>query len=764
MEDLRQLAVNVEKKIGLIKSRLLTADDQNLDKILLALRKFAPSAGPRSPDIRPSNMQDFYRSKKTKLEDALNELERIYTSLDLNNDMLMESAERRDYPSYRTKPAGSSVNATSAASTGLTASQARTKSSSIYISPIPVATVLAETTPSQAQTVVARVEVDKQTQSEFDMISKSFQAIIDEVNKTASLVSSASTPQPRPQPPLPEIKELQSKVYASREQELERQKASPEVHRPTFNVTVSSRTVAGPTPKSPPAVAPKPSFRVQTPTGLSPQLSSASPPPAPTHSVSAVTSSPQAPVTSVVRAEMAKPAPEKRDARVRGRFRPKTASQEREDASRRARSKSSPTISAQDLPTSTESSGVTGAGQTTTKSQLNFQIEPASGGKTDRSRKPPLHLDVARAQQGDTVELHLKPPAMFQDRNVKFGQPVVIAAREPTQVVAQPFVVKPTPPSAPPLDSKMVVYPGSPTVASATPPVAATEATAEDKSLPRHEAASSSESSAEGREKKSKQRLGRGVAMMVELFSSSDDERLRRSQPLHTRSAPDLSADIPSDDATSVPKDGSIVRPAELSRVLHQRGEAGAQQGSPVRERKGVAGQCTSASAQNDALSSPQSPSNKPPFHPLKRQQPSPDRASESSPQRNAVPVSEPPATSASNASTANSTSIIAPAVARLASRVRPVRSTKADDDGVPERPRSVHELLSSFEPDPERLSKLRTLRKYASDEMFPFKTVVARVFQPSPFTSEPDLRGQRDSAPTPQGTVYFQLEGKVKA
>ena len=214
MEDLRQLAVNVEKKIGLIKSRLLTADDQNLDKILLALRKFAPSAGPRSPDIRPSNMQDFYRSKKTKLEDALNELERIYTSLDLNNDMLMESAERRDYPSYRTKPAGSSVNATSAASIGSTARPARTKSSSIYISPIPVATVQAETTPFHAQTVVAKVEVDKQTQSEFDMISKSFQAIIDEVNKTASLVSSASTPQPRSQPPLPEIKELQSKAVS----------------------------------------------------------------------------------------------------------------------------------------------------------------------------------------------------------------------------------------------------------------------------------------------------------------------------------------------------------------------------------------------------------------------------------------------------------------------------------------------------------------------------------------------------------------------
>jgi hypothetical protein len=47
-------------------------------------------------------MQEFYHSKKHKLEDALTELERIYASLDLEKDtMLLDRAERRDYPSYR---------------------------------------------------------------------------------------------------------------------------------------------------------------------------------------------------------------------------------------------------------------------------------------------------------------------------------------------------------------------------------------------------------------------------------------------------------------------------------------------------------------------------------------------------------------------------------------------------------------------------------------------------------------------------------------
>ena len=884
MEDLRQLAVNVERKIGLIKSRLLTADDQNLDKILLALRKFAPpspspsstsSASAGGPQHSPDNMHDFYRSKKSKLEEALGELERIYCSLDLSGSQAGVLERRRDeYPAYRSKPdaagpgggggggglgggGGGGVSVTTTASTRPAPGPARTKSSSVYISPIPVATVQAESavTPypyhSRQALPLSKAEVDRQTQSEFDMISKSFQAIIDEVNKTASLVSSAAPQPSRPQPPLPEIKELQSKVYASREQDLQRHAASPESQRRTFNITVNSLETqkspqlgpASTTPKSPPAVAPKPTFRVQTPAGLSPQLFSASsssfssqPPPTRVASSVVVSSPhPQAPVTtatSVVRAEVAKPAPEKRDPRVRGRFRPKTASQEREDATRRARCKSSPTISVQDLPgRAAEASGSGSGGQpTTAKSQVNFQIEPAPGAKAaDRSRKPPLDLDVARAQQGATVELQLKPPAMFQDRHpspAHGGDPAGVAASRgepPARVVAPPFVVKAAPACAPPLDSKTVVYPGSPTVvyaaaAAAAPPpptVAASSsssAVAEVRGAPRHDAAaSSSESSAEGRDKKSK-RLGRGVAMMVELFSSSDEERLRRSHPLHTRSAPDLSADIASDDSTSVPaKDAANTRPAELSRVLPHRsvqtGGAHHPAGSPVSERKGVSGggvsggggggqgSSSSACAQSDALPSPQSPSSKPPFHPFKqRQQRSPDRGSESSPQRSAVPLSaEPPAsvpasslnatastttsTTTTTTTTTTSSGATAPPAAKVACpRVRPVRTSKTPDDDddddkedddhhdVPQRPRSFHELLSSFEPNVQRIGKLRTLRKCASDEGFPEDTVVRRVFRSSSFTSEPDLRAQRDGAPTPQGTVSFQLEVKVKA
>ncbi|KAL8588944.1 hypothetical protein ACOMHN_012982 [Nucella lapillus] len=751
MEELRQLAVNVEKKIGVIKSRLITADDQNLDKILLSLRKFTPSAGPHSPDLEPGIMQDFYHNKKNKLEDALNELDRIYNTLDIDKDVMRVGAERRGYPSYGAKPVGTSSAVSSASGIGSAAGPSRyATSSSAYIYPLTVATVQAETSSSpynhsQRGSSSSKVDIDKQAQSEFDVISKSFQAIIDEVNKTASLVSgaSSSTPQPKPRKPLPEIKELQSKVYASKEQDVQRLVASPETARRPLNVTLISQQVTsspGPTPKSPPpAVAPKPAFRAHASASQQPAFPSQQ---AVAGGVSMVASADQTPVTSVVRAEMARYAPEKREQRIRGRFRPKPPNQEKEEANRRARSKSSPTITLQDLQGHADSSDP----QPTAKSQLNFQLEPA--GPKGTSQKPPLQLDIARAQQGSMVELQLKPPVMFQDSD-DTGE------SSSGKVVAQSIVLRQTVDSAPPPDGETVVFPETPTTTSAVSVSTASSAT-QPANMPAKADVSSSESSAEGREKKGKEKLGRGVAMMVELFSSSDEERLRRSHPLHTRSAPDLSADIPSDDAVSVPKNVSNIRPAELTRVMQHKSDTGSLQGSPATERK-RGGHTPAAVSQSDSVGSPQSPSSKPPFHPFRRQQPSPDRVSESSPQRSTA-VTELQAARADNVSAPENTATVSAAsTVKDVTRARPANS-KADGQEVSERPRSFHELLSTFEPNVQRLNNLRSQGKCASEEVLPEQVVVARVFRASSFTSEPDLRARRDSAPTPQEVRQWKL------
>ncbi|XP_050417901.2 uncharacterized protein LOC126831453 isoform X4 [Patella vulgata] len=203
MEDLRQLAKNVENKIELIKSKLVQADDTNLDKILVALRKFAPSAGPRSPDIRSETMHDFYQSKRSKLSDALTELERIYKNLDLENETLYDRADRRDYPSYhRLSPA-----------------------------PLNDAPPVRETTSLSIEIASPvfndRADVEKQTQSEFDAISKSFQAILDEVNQTSAVTTSSED------------------VWISGPQ------STPDSPRLPMRVTLKSTQIPSPTSKSP---------------------------------------------------------------------------------------------------------------------------------------------------------------------------------------------------------------------------------------------------------------------------------------------------------------------------------------------------------------------------------------------------------------------------------------------------------------------------------------------------------------------------------
>lgn len=75
-------------------------------------------------------------------------------------------------------------------------------------------------------------------------------------------------------------------------------------------------------------------------------------------------------------------------------------------------------------------------------------------------------------------------------------------------------------------------------------------------------------------------------------------------------------------------------------------------------------------------------------------------------------------------------------------------------DEEKPERPRSFHELLSSFEPDADRLWKLQRTRRFASEEMVLSRILLNQRYEPqlSPFSSEPDLTARLEDAPTIEG------------
>ncbi|XP_041374878.1 LOW QUALITY PROTEIN: uncharacterized protein LOC121387743 [Gigantopelta aegis] len=192
MEELRQLAQDVEKKVGMIKSKIVRADENNLDKILLTLKKFAPTMQTRSPEPRPDSFEDFYVKKKSKLSEALFELDKIYNGLDLDENSMVEHARREDYPSYKR--------------------------------PSPIGQQKQDDKPEQTSSITFQVskpsfqKPQQRTDSDIDAIQRSFQAILDEVNQAPAVKmvsSSASTSVVQPGHPTSTVKTVASSLASS---------------------------------------------------------------------------------------------------------------------------------------------------------------------------------------------------------------------------------------------------------------------------------------------------------------------------------------------------------------------------------------------------------------------------------------------------------------------------------------------------------------------------------------------------------------------
>ena len=167
MEELRQLALDVERKVSMIKSKIVRADENNLDKILVTLKKFAPTMQTRSPEPRSDSFEDFYVKKKSKLSEALSELDKIYGGLELDENSMVEHARRQDYPSYKR--------------------------------PSPIGQQKQDEKPEQSSTIMFQVskpnlqKPQQRSDSDIDAIQKSFQAILDEVSQTPAERMQASS-------------------------------------------------------------------------------------------------------------------------------------------------------------------------------------------------------------------------------------------------------------------------------------------------------------------------------------------------------------------------------------------------------------------------------------------------------------------------------------------------------------------------------------------------------------------------------------------
>ncbi|XP_060584532.1 LOW QUALITY PROTEIN: uncharacterized protein LOC132740605 [Ruditapes philippinarum] len=150
VDDLRSLAQEVEFKLSQIKSRIVSADEDRLDSILLALRKFAPMTEEKFFNVKFTPNYESDKARRSKLEDALNELEKMYESLDLDDKSLMDRASRRDDTVEYENRQGIKSNV---------------QNISVF-------------KPSQ----IDEIEKDK-LKNEFEDITKSFQVLLDEVTK-----------------------------------------------------------------------------------------------------------------------------------------------------------------------------------------------------------------------------------------------------------------------------------------------------------------------------------------------------------------------------------------------------------------------------------------------------------------------------------------------------------------------------------------------------------------------------------------------------
>lgn len=227
MDDLKDLAQNVERKINDIKGKLQTADDKSLDSILASLRRLTPEV--KSQDKVAENLEDYYTTKKSKLSDALLELNRIYNELELNNDTIVPPFQRG-----KQKPYTSS------------------KSSDFFLNPKPKSEHLRPMQTRISSVFIPglefknRINLDKETESEFEILSKSFRAIVDEVNQTTDMLSRSTDSSKADNNTAPETQKQTTRIFLKTE-------GAP----PVKNLLTSSMDSATST-KVPPAIAPKP--------------------------------------------------------------------------------------------------------------------------------------------------------------------------------------------------------------------------------------------------------------------------------------------------------------------------------------------------------------------------------------------------------------------------------------------------------------------------------------------------------------------------
>lgn len=248
----------------------------------------------------------------------------------------------------------------------------------------------------------------------------------------------------------------------------------------------------------------------------------------------------------------------------------------------------------------------------------------------------------------------------------------------------------------------------------------------------------SSESSVDARGPRKRRQIARGIAMMLEFFSSSEDERGKLTLS-HSRSAPDLRSLFEADC-----QDKPVSNKIQTPRSVKQRHETRSRKRSIELRKKRKGSDDKAEETSVASTTSDDGHGTKPPLHPGTQRAFSPDFKSEGTSEETQPNTRD----ELRYETQTNKTDFDK----LMACRRKTCDKNKADT----ERPRSFHELLAMFESDPLRLMKMKnSLRKCASVDGIEQETIFRKTF-----SSEPDL-SKLDGISN--GQAIFQLEVTLK-
>ncbi|CAL1543800.1 unnamed protein product [Lymnaea stagnalis] len=812
MDDLKDLAQTVERRINVIKLKLQSADEKSLDSILSSLKKLTPEV--KTSEAEPSSFEDYYTTKKSKLSDALAELDRIYKSLELKSEDLASVTERARYKPYQASKSNEYIFAPQPKSEHLKPMQ--TRISSFYM-------------PGLEQK--SKKDLDKETESEFDIISKSFQAIVDEVNQTTDMLCKA-VERTRHDNTAPETQKQTFKITLKPGETSQLNTASANIARET------AAAKEGPSPSTKPqeVKAKGGRFRSRIPEPVTeddpsvkknrsksvPGMDSSTSDllnAALDHAASDVSKTTTTTVTASTNGnQVVNPTPA---SKLRSRMRPVRDNKIIQDD--RTRRGSNEKILG--MPPSPQPSP-----------KVTRKIIYNNGLDLDLKLQPPqMFQDMTK--EGSTVLLPKDqlPAAKLQGAQVENKNAMKVSEGEVTSsyVAMSPASQKKIPPptAAKPSIRTEVAVPSLPKTTSkqelpkavanlklnvnkpttsdsgSTSGVTVTSSAASTASIsltppvfeggqPKltagQQTTNDSESSSSGGHR-SKRRLGTGVAMMLDRFNSSEDGVDKLKKRLGTRSAPDLVSSA-NDDADHVPGDQSN-QAAHAAAKISSAFKVEEVTPSPqikcsvdkirplnLSDAKSTVTKSTvvsslerkltdpEARATSSGTSSPQPSSpNKPPLHPWKRLPSDPDKQG---PEGNVestlvINVGSPKVVSKiTRTINPGMNTPVSPTESLTPNgnespgfrRVRPPnRKIQTDSSGG--RPHSFHELISCFEKDPSRLQRLDRFRKCASADAVNTEVLVDKIFR-----SEPDLTAPSGDQETWKNEVVLKFEMKLKS